>query len=155
MTQQIFREKSLERVNSPEKLDEYLKVTSPSVWMMLIGIIVVLLGVIVWCCVGSIKTYANTSCIVENKVAACYILQQDKDKVEKDMPLIIDKQTVNIFNVSSKGEIITNDDYLRHMLGIEDGEYVFPAFANVDLQDGYYSGKIIVEEISPLKFIIN
>ena len=155
MTQQIFREKSIERVNSPEKLDEYLKVTSPSVWMMLIGIIIVLLGVIVWCCVGTIKTYANTSCIVENKVAACYVLQEDKDSVKKDMPLIINEETVNIFDASSKGEIIMNDDYLRHMLGIEKDEFVFPAYANVNLEDGYYSAKIVVEEISPLKFIIN
>ena len=31
----LFREKNLERLESPEKLNDYLRVTSPGVWMIL------------------------------------------------------------------------------------------------------------------------
>ena len=41
----IFREKSIERVSSPEKLDDYIKVVSPGIWILLAAIIVLLL----WC----------------------------------------------------------------------------------------------------------
>ena len=35
MAEPIFREKSLKRITSPEELGDYLRVTSPTVWMVL------------------------------------------------------------------------------------------------------------------------
>ena len=40
----LFREKNLERLESPEKLNDYLRVTSPGVWMVLGAVIVLLVG---------------------------------------------------------------------------------------------------------------
>ena len=37
--QPIFREKSLKRITSPEELSDYLRVTSPSVWLVLAAVI--------------------------------------------------------------------------------------------------------------------
>ena len=37
--QSIFREKSIERIESPEKLNDYLRVTSPAVWIVLAAMI--------------------------------------------------------------------------------------------------------------------
>lgn len=33
----LFREKSVEAVSSPESLNDYLRVTSPGVWILLAG----------------------------------------------------------------------------------------------------------------------
>ena len=33
MNREIFREKSLERVESPEQLNDYIRVASPGVWL--------------------------------------------------------------------------------------------------------------------------
>lgn len=44
----IFRKKSLESLNSPENLDEYLKVTNISGWIVLLAFILILAGVVVW-----------------------------------------------------------------------------------------------------------
>lgn len=35
MENPIFRKKSLDRISSPEALDDYLHVTTPAVWMIL------------------------------------------------------------------------------------------------------------------------
>ena len=35
----LFREKSLEAVESPESLNDYLRVTSPGVWLILAAVI--------------------------------------------------------------------------------------------------------------------
>ena len=40
----LFREKSLERLESPEKLNDYLRVTSRGVWLVLARVIVGLIG---------------------------------------------------------------------------------------------------------------
>ena len=48
MQKQIFREKSLERIASPEQLDDYIRSSSPTMWILLAAIIILLAGVCVW-----------------------------------------------------------------------------------------------------------
>ena len=50
----IFRQKSIDRISSPEQLHDYIKVSSPSSWVVLIAIIVLLVGVMVWGVFGTI-----------------------------------------------------------------------------------------------------
>lgn len=51
----IFREKSMKKVTSPEELNDYIHVTSPSVWIVLTAIVVLLAGMIVWSIFGKVK----------------------------------------------------------------------------------------------------
>ena len=53
--QSIFREKSIERVNGPESLNDYIRVTSPSVWIALIALLILLAGMLTWSIFGKIK----------------------------------------------------------------------------------------------------
>lgn len=41
---QIFRKSSIDRVSSPEQLNDYIRVSNPSVWMILAAVIVLLAG---------------------------------------------------------------------------------------------------------------
>jgi len=54
MGKELFRKKSLENVSSPEKLDEYVRVTNPGVWSVLIACIAILVAAAVWFAVGRI-----------------------------------------------------------------------------------------------------
>ena len=51
----IFREKSIKKVTSPEELNDYIHVTSPSVWIVLAAIVLLLAGMIVWSIFGKVK----------------------------------------------------------------------------------------------------
>ena len=51
----LFREKNLERLESPEQLNDYLRVTSPGVWMILSAVVLLLIGVFIWGVFGRIK----------------------------------------------------------------------------------------------------
>ena len=44
----IFRKKSLERISSPEQLNDYIKVSNPSVWIIIIAIFCVLGAGLYW-----------------------------------------------------------------------------------------------------------
>ena len=68
MSEPIFREKSLRRITSPEELDEYLHVTSPTVWMVLIAVILLLAGLLLWSASASIDSFATGTAQVENGV---------------------------------------------------------------------------------------
>ncbi|MBR4718868.1 MAG: hypothetical protein IKP31_01355 [Lachnospiraceae bacterium] len=54
---ELYREKSIEKVSTPEQLNDYIRVTSPSVWAVLIALVVLMLGVLVWCVFGSITIH--------------------------------------------------------------------------------------------------
>ena len=48
MNESIFRQKSLERISSPEEIDNYMKVTRPSPWLTLGVIVLLLAALILW-----------------------------------------------------------------------------------------------------------
>ena len=66
MNDQLFRKKSVERVSSPEQLNDYIRVANPSVWMILAAIMILLAGVIVWGCIGHLDTTLSTAVVCEN-----------------------------------------------------------------------------------------
>ena len=53
----IFREKSISKVSSPESLNDYIKVTTPSVWIVLTALVVLLVGILAWSIFGRVKTH--------------------------------------------------------------------------------------------------
>ena len=57
MNNSIFRQKSIDKVSSPEKLDDYIRVTTPSVWIVLIAIVMLLVGGIVWSVFGEVEVH--------------------------------------------------------------------------------------------------
>ncbi|MBQ7581241.1 MAG: NHLP bacteriocin system secretion protein, partial [Lachnospiraceae bacterium] len=55
----LFREKSMEKIESPEQLNTYIKVSNAGVWMMMAAIIVFLVGALVWGILGRIDVYGD------------------------------------------------------------------------------------------------
>lgn len=56
----LFREKSIERASSPESLNDYIRVTTTPVWLVLVALLVLLAGIIVWGVIGRVdKTLKN------------------------------------------------------------------------------------------------
>ena len=45
---QLYRKSSMDRIQSPEQLNDYLRVTNPSVWVLLTAVILLLAGLLVW-----------------------------------------------------------------------------------------------------------
>lgn len=56
LSKQLFRESALERLSSPEQLDQLLTVTSPKGWISLVALWSLLAGVVAWSIFGSIPT---------------------------------------------------------------------------------------------------
>ncbi len=50
----IFRKKSLDRAKSPEELNDYIRVTTPSVWIILLATVILLISMLAWCVLGKV-----------------------------------------------------------------------------------------------------
>ncbi len=54
MEESIFRKSSLEKISSPEQLNDYIRVTNSGVWLLLFGLFAMLLAAGVWAVTGTI-----------------------------------------------------------------------------------------------------
>jgi HlyD family secretion protein len=59
MKTQLFRQISLERLSSPEQLDQMLRVTSGKIWAALLAIFLLLVTALVWGYTGAVVTTAS------------------------------------------------------------------------------------------------
>ena len=48
MNNSVFRKKSLERISSPEQINDYIRVITPGMWILLIVIILLVIAGITW-----------------------------------------------------------------------------------------------------------
>ena len=55
----VFREKSMQRVSSPEELNDYIRVTTPSVWIVLLALVLLLVGILAWCIFGRVAIHQD------------------------------------------------------------------------------------------------
>lgn len=75
MTNSVFRKSSLERINAPEQLNEYLRVASPGLWFVLAGIGAVLAAFLTWGIFGHVLEtveITGTVLVSDNNELAVY-----------------------------------------------------------------------------------
>jgi hypothetical protein len=154
---EIFRKKAVERVASPEQLNDYIHVTSPAIWMALIGIILILAGGIVWGTYGSIYTTVEGAGTVSDGNLMLYIKVADQAEVEEGMTITVGGQKTAVRSISAEPVQITDgiSDYILNTTGLKTGDWAYVVEADTDLRDGVYSASITVESIHPIKFVIN
>lgn len=156
MEKQIFRKASIDRVSSPEQLNDYVKVSNPSVWMVLAAVIILLIGVCVWGIFGRLDTTVKTAAVCENGTLTLYISETDIASVKADMDVDVNGMSCRLSEVSAAPVPADGlDEYLIHKGGFQTGEWVYTATAKADISDGVYSADIVVESVSPMSFVLN
>ncbi len=68
MEESVYRKASVERISSPEQLNDYLRVTNPSVWIVLAAVVLLLIGTLVWACFTYIGSSVSGVASVEDGV---------------------------------------------------------------------------------------
>jgi len=61
MENKLFRKSALDRISSPEQLNEYMKVAGPGVWWIMAGIAVTFAAFFLWGITGSIPETVDVS----------------------------------------------------------------------------------------------
>ena len=56
MQNKLFKKSSMERICSPEKLNDYIQVANPSIWLILSAVALLLMAVLVWGIFGSVSS---------------------------------------------------------------------------------------------------
>ncbi|MBO7698960.1 MAG: hypothetical protein J6S38_08020 [Erysipelotrichaceae bacterium] len=135
MSEKIFREKSLDRISSPEQLDDYLKVSTPSLWLVLSAVIILLVGIIVWANVENLETTINAAATVDQGVAEIVLTGNDAEIIKEGMK-------VRINNYETEVEFVQYDDLGRAI-----------AICVADVPTGNYRVQVVTESIHPISFL--
>lgn len=157
MDKQLFRKASIDRVSSPEQLNDYVRVSNPGVWMLLAAVIVLLIGVCVWGIFGRLDTKISTAGMCENGVFTCYVSEENAAKIRSGMTVNVDGNALSIAEISAKPIAVSTDmdEYLLYLGGFSKGEWLYEVTANAALSDGTYKAEIVTESVSPMSFILN
>lgn len=157
MEKEIFRKKSLERVSSPEQLNDYIRVSNPSVWIVLIAVIVLLAGVCVWGVFGKLETRLSVAAVAEEGELVCYVREAEISKVETGIEVSTGGKTFSVEEIAGQPIIVdaTFGEYFLHVGGLQVGEWVYVVKLDGSLADGIYAAEIVVDSVSPMSFVLN
>lgn len=159
MNKKIFRQKNVDRLSSPEELNDYIKVTNPGVWMALLAIIVLLIGLCTWAFLGRIDTKVVAVAITdENNATACYIEENQSEKLKVGQEVYIEEETYMVSTISEEHIQVSEDNfsaYARQVADLQVGDCVHKFTLNKDVHTGILKAEVLVESISPWQFIVN
>ena len=159
MKSQLFREKSLERVSSPEQLNDYIRVTNPSVWIALAAVVFLLIGICVWGVFGKLDTVLTVGAITEGDRTVCYVKESDIGSVSPDLNVRLNGEVYGISQIAVQPVQIGPDfpDYLTHLGELCQGEWVYAVVLDgaAGADGGIYEAQIVMESIAPMSFVIN
>lgn len=164
MENQLFRKKSLEKISSPEEMHDYMRVTSPRLWMLLTAIVVLLAGFIGYAATTTLES-------VQPIKVSISIYKGDPEDDPNDpsfvrvyggtmIPLALKESVstgmqVRIGNEKGKITIIQN------IMGDDEADGYIYATIEMDndygpLQDGVeYDAELVLESTTPISFLWN
>ena len=157
MNKQIFRKKSVDRMSSPEQLNDYIKVTNPGVWMALAAIVILLVGVCVWGVFGTLETKLSVAAVSQDGQTVLYVKEDNVASVRENMSVYVGDETYKVTSVSAQPVAVTEEisEYARHTGELSIGEWVYIVQINGNMPDGVYKAQVVVDSVSPLSFVFN
>ena len=154
-----MEDKKFKKVNSPEQLNQYIRLSNPGVWILLLAIVVLLVGVCIWGYFGKIDTKITTVAISSDYNSYVYIKETDLEKVKNGMnvEIVNNENKYEIVEIETTPEKVTDElsEYARHLGNFQIGEWVYKCKLNRNLREGTYGANIVVERIAPMVFITN
>ena len=157
MRQQLFRKKSLDKISSPEQLNDYIRVANPSLWLVLGAVIALLVGVCIWGVLGKLDTTVAAVVAVSNGQATAYVQEDNIESIAEGNIVRISENEYTVTSVSQMPVMIDDDfsDYALYLMDWQKGEWVYTLTVDAALNEGVYAANIVVESVSPVSFVLN
>lgn len=153
----LFRKKSLDKVSSPEQMNDYLRVTGPGVWLVLAAVAALLAGVLVWSVLGRMETTVSAAAVAGPDGVVLYIGEDDLDAVREGQTVRVGGEEYALGEVAGRPVEADGalDAYAMHVGGLEAGQWVYPAQVDAQLDQGVYEARIVVDSVRPISFLLN
>ena len=121
------------RVSSPEQLNDYLKVTSPKIWLLLVAVVLLVGGLMVWSYFTTIESYATgTARASAGELTVVFDNAEKASKVHAGMEMEVGGMQTEVLTVGTdkNGNMVASAQ-----ASIPDGVY--------DVRVGYSTAQVI------------
>lgn len=154
----LFKTKHENRVNSPEQLNDYIRIARPGIWLILIAALVLLISVFVWAVFGSLESYTQAKGLADGSTVLCYMADTGSVQCGNEATVNGIKGTVTA--VSEKPvsreyvlSTVSAEEYDLYLLAPSDWSYVVEITLESETESGFASASIMTEAVSPISFI--
>ena len=130
----MSRQKTRDRISSPDQLTDYLRVTNPGIWVLLASIVLFLSGVFVWFTIGTLESTAAVKVSVAGQQAT--VIPREATVLTEGMPLRV-----------------ASDEYTLDSVGTDEYDRSF-GNAVVKLPDGVYDGIVVTAQTHLISFLL-
>ena len=155
--QGLFRAKNMERIESPESMNDYLQVTSPGVWLVLSTVIIFLIGVCIWGVFGHIDSTAKVAVVATEDETLCLVPEEALKSAIDNQSIKIEGKDYDLAPSTLDPVIISESTNVYWLLAgdLSIGDIVYKIPLSQDLVEGVYSGTIVTETLTPLSLLLN
>ena len=149
MEKRLFREKSLEHISSPDKLKDYMRVANPRVWMLLAAIALILVGFIVYASTVKMENLMPLQVTIQTITPGD---EEQQTFVDAELPISARQKVAQGMKLRVGNEegvlvlIYEYEDILHLSFEMEKKQ--------MDLPDGTYDAELVLEERTPISFLV-
>lgn len=158
----IFNKKAADRLRTPDDLEKYLKVTSPSAWMIVVAGLSLLLGLFAWSVFGTVSSGVSSVATLVDGQVVCLLSGKDSASVQVGDDATVAGERMHIKDVAvvpysrEEAKELLGSDYLVSVLMDGDWGYlvVFETQEQVSLASGVpLAAQITTERVSPFSLV--
>ena len=161
-TRSIFTEKAQDKLRNPDELDEYVRVTNPSVWVVLAACITLMVGLFAWAFFGTVETSVDAVATCVDGEVVCFMPADGISRLNVGDPANVGGVLMEVVSVSDvpislpEAREMLGSDYLTNTLVRSDWTYVVRF--GCDRDPGFAEGvpisvNITVDRIAPISLI--
>ena len=146
MQSNLFRKQTLDRLTSPEQLNDYIRVANPSLWMTVGALLVLLCSFVVWGFLGQLQTTVGGYGTLEGGAVVCYLAPSEAVNVTPGMGARLNEE----WNATVSRVDVEKDS------GAEEGARVRVtlAFEGQAQSLPSYSVSIVTDSARPIDFLL-
>ncbi len=169
----IFTRESLDYVTSPEKLDDYVRIARPGIWILIVALLLTVAAVFFWGFTGSLPKSVSVNGVVDPSNENCVISLVDASEYNSDdlegkeavitlpdsgrVDGTVADVSVNPVSADELMEVLEND-WMSSKLITSDYSYVLLIQPEEDLSELAYKVlgvSIITDEVKPISFLFS
>lgn len=157
MKEEIFRKRSLEKISSPEKIDDYIKTESLNLRLVIIAVAIVFLGFVLWSVLGKIQISETAVTVCKNGRAVCYINENNSEDISEKTEFNIEDENYYMKSITKIPCKVSDalSEYEAHVVDFDENAWVYAVELEPKPEDGIYKTKVILNSVSPISLLLN
>lgn len=157
----IFTQKATDKLRSPDDLDEYVRVTNPSVWIVMAACAALVIGLLAWGFLGTVETNVSTMGTFTKGEVVCFLSADEVRNIHEGDDANVGGELMKVVSVGAvpisraEADKIVEGDYLKNALITSDWTYVVRIDGDeADFDEGIpLPVAITTERIPPISLI--